>query len=189
MHCHLVAIVAGLLTPSGGFYTCRYEPQEPNELPDSIASQYISTRFKTEEDVLAVAQACAASQLAKDPAVYSTLKDLFLARATITVRPTTRGRKDIDDWHPFARYKFITNKWLRDLQDTDYLWIKKAVDEGQLEITIDALHDEATCSSLRIDPVDMFWERLQKCYLTDFTSSDAGSAWNEVRRYSRTLAN
>lgn len=159
---------------------CRYEPKEPKDVPILMASEYLGRRYKTEEDVLEVAQTSVASQLARDPQVYALLKEKFLQRATLTVRPTPRGKKDIEDWHPFARYKYITNKWLQSLQDTDYLWIKKAEDEGQLETKIEAIHDEDTCSKLRIDPVGMFWDQLEKCYLTDFTSSDVGGAWNDV---------
>lgn len=53
-----------------------------------------------------------AAQLGRDPGVYSLLKDKFLRRATITVRPTARGKKDIDDWHPFARYRLVDLNWL-----------------------------------------------------------------------------
>lgn len=56
------------------------------------------------EEVLRRAVYMCAVQLAREPLLRATLRDALRERATISVRPTPRGMKEIDENHACYRY-------------------------------------------------------------------------------------
>jgi len=57
--------------------------------------------------VLEGARFCLAKELALKPDVHAFVREKLLARASVTVRPTSRGRKEIDDWSIYAPFRYV----------------------------------------------------------------------------------
>ena len=72
--------------------------QDPAE-PLEAAAEYTSERFKTPQEVLDAAKYVLAMQIARDPLVRKVVRETFYERATISVRPTKKGMKEIDESH------------------------------------------------------------------------------------------
>ena len=51
-----------------------------------------------------------ACQIAAEPAVRSAVRTTFYDRALLCITPTPLGIKEIDDYHPYAKFKFIKDK-------------------------------------------------------------------------------
>lgn len=48
----------------------------------------------------------AATQLAREPLLRSVIREVFFERCKITVLPTKKGLKEIDENHPCYTYEF-----------------------------------------------------------------------------------
>lgn len=73
--------------------------QDPNE-PIVTAEQFVTKKFPTAGEVLYAAKYMAAIQLAREPLLRSTIREVFYERSKICVTPTKKGLKEIDENHP-----------------------------------------------------------------------------------------
>lgn len=157
-------------------------PKEPLE----TAEDYTGSLGDAEK-VLKLAQNCLALEIAHDPLVRDTLRQVYLGRVTVTVRPTPPGKTSIEDWHPYARYKYLTHKLVKHLKDDDYLWITKAVKEGVLTVTFSAEPDAEACQRLYLPITEKFWEDVEASFCSDSTDM-LSTQWNDIRRETLRIA-
>ncbi len=61
--------------------------------------------------------------------IIQSFREAFFRNATITTRATLKGRCDLDESSPFARFRYLTAMPLTSLCDDDYAWIVKAESE------------------------------------------------------------
>lgn len=73
--------------------------QDPNE-PLVTAEQFVCEKFKVTTDVIHAAKYMAATQLAREPLLRSCVREVYFERCKITVIPTKKGLKEIDENHP-----------------------------------------------------------------------------------------
>lgn len=73
--------------------------QEPTE-PSVTANDYCGQKFQTPEEALKAAQLMVAIQLAREPLVRKCVREMYMERAKLTVTPTKKGIKEIDENHP-----------------------------------------------------------------------------------------
>lgn len=59
----------------------------------------MSRQFKTIEEVLQGAKFMVALQLAREPLLRKSVREVFYERAKINIRPTKKGMKVIDETH------------------------------------------------------------------------------------------
>lgn len=60
-------------------------------------------------------------QLSREPRVRRSIRDEFRYKAVISVRPTKKGLKEIDESHPVYSRRYLKNKIIRDLDRDEYL--------------------------------------------------------------------
>ena len=79
--------------------------------PEGAAAEFVDgRRLKNSEQVLGGARYMIACQVSAEPSVRSCVRQAFYERALLTVTPTPQGMKEIDDLHPYAKFKFIKDK-------------------------------------------------------------------------------
>ena len=64
-----------------------------------------------------------ALQLAREPLVRQCVRQTFMERAKISVEPSKKGKKEIDEQHPCFQFKWLANKPVKDLTGAQYLHI------------------------------------------------------------------
>jgi transcription elongation factor SPT6 len=90
-----------------------------------------------------------AIQLSREPLVRSTLRDAFQEKAKLTVRPTKKGIKEIDENHPCFSFKYLKEKPVRDLSGEMFLKLHMAEQEKLLTLSLsEDIDGMTTCSYL-----------------------------------------
>ncbi|GIY83000.1 transcription elongation factor SPT6 [Caerostris extrusa] len=107
-------------------------PIEPNDVASDFA-------FKTPEDCLKAAKFLVATQISREPAVRKCIRQTYFERAKLTVRPTKKGIKEIDENHPCFSFKYLKFKPVMDLRGDQFLKLYMAERDGFLitDIAID----------------------------------------------------
>lgn len=108
--------------------------QDPSE-PSVAAADFVGENFQTVEEVLKAAQLMVAIQLAREPLVRESVRKIYREKAKISVRPTKKGIKLIDENHDIFTMKYIKDKPIRDLKGDEFLKLSIAEDEKLIEIS------------------------------------------------------
>lgn len=132
--------------------------QEPVE-PQEIAKQYVCPKFSTVEDVLQAAKFMVALQIAREPLVRRCVREVFFERAKISIRPTKKGMKVIDEAHNCYSMKYVKDKPVRDLTADQFLKLTLAEEENLITITINENFEGSTSGSY-IDEVKQLYIRV-----------------------------
>ena len=114
----------------------RYEPEGESLKPLEVASQFLNDKYKDPHEVLDAAKHALATQIAKEPLVRKEIRNHYYERATIDVRPTKRGRKEIDENHDCYALKYLTEKPVRDLRDDQWLKLVQAEEQKLLTVEV-----------------------------------------------------
>lgn len=159
----------------------RYQPDTPAEEPLLVAARYVSEVCDTPAKALEAAIVCKALEFAAHPAVRAAMRFKFNERATVTIRATHKGRTEIDEWHPYARFRYLDNKPVSTLVDDEFLWMQRAHNEGYVVMTISADHSSEVCDRRRLVRQDQFWDELDSLFLSDMADV-LHAKWDEARR-------
>lgn len=62
-----------------------------------------------------------AMQLSREPLVRRVIRQQYRNRAYINVRPTKKGRKEIDENHPIYIRRYLKNKPVKELKSDEFL--------------------------------------------------------------------
>ncbi|OTF70728.1 hypothetical protein BLA29_013804, partial [Euroglyphus maynei] len=100
------------------------------------AQQHISKRFDTPEKVLQAATFMVGKQLSCDPLVRKTIRQMFYERATITVKPTKKGKKEIDESHSCYSLKYLRKKPISTFTGEQFLQMNMAKNDGLIDMII-----------------------------------------------------
>lgn len=147
--------------------------------PLKLASELISNRFPTPEQVVKAAIYMAACQISSDPLVRKCVRQVYFERANLHVKPTKKGRKEIDENHPCYAYKYLKNKPVVDLVKDQYLQIHIAQQSGLLEVkfTIDPIDKNGNRHS---SSNQSYFEEIKQLYEIDEYSKIV-QLWNDIR--------
>ncbi|KAH9493338.1 Transcription elongation factor SPT6 [Dermatophagoides farinae] len=104
--------------------------------PLEAAQEHISKRFDTADKVLQAATFMVGKQLSCDPLVRKTVRQMFYERATITVRPTKKGKKEIDESHSCYALKYLRNKPISSFAGDQFLQLYAAKNDGLVDMII-----------------------------------------------------
>lgn len=126
--------------------------------PTEIAKQYINKRFQTTDDVLQAVKFVVARQIAREPILRKSVREIFFERAKICVTPTKQGMKEIDEHHPIFTMKYLKNKPVRELEGDQFLKLAMAEDDKLITITISETI-EGNSSSSYLEEVKQFYQR------------------------------
>uniref|UniRef100_A0A4W5LS31 Transcription elongation factor SPT6 n=1 Tax=Hucho hucho TaxID=62062 RepID=A0A4W5LS31_9TELE len=114
----------------------RHETEQFPAEPMELAKDYICSQFSTAEAVLEGTRYMVAMQIAREPLVRHVLRQTFQERAKINIKPTKKGKKDVDEAHYGYSFKYLKNKPVKELNGDQFLKMFQAEEEGLLTINI-----------------------------------------------------
>ncbi|XP_068143543.1 transcription elongation factor SPT6 [Drosophila tropicalis] len=112
----------------------RNEVTQESLSPTEMAKQYLSPRFMTVDEVLHAAKYVVARQLAQEPLLRKTLREVYFDRARLNIRPTKNGMVLIDENSPVYSMKYVAKKPVGDLFGDQFIKLLMAEEEKLLEI-------------------------------------------------------
>lgn len=113
----------------------RNEVTQESLSPTELAKKYLSPRFMTVDDVLHAAKYVVARQLAQEPLLRKTMREVYFDRARLNIRPTKNGMVLIDENSPVYSMKYVAKKPVGDLFGDQFIKLLMAEEEKLLEIT------------------------------------------------------
>uniref|UniRef100_G3QB56 SPT6 homolog, histone chaperone and transcription elongation factor n=1 Tax=Gasterosteus aculeatus aculeatus TaxID=481459 RepID=G3QB56_GASAC len=114
----------------------RHETEQFPAEPVELAKDYVCSQFSTSEAVLEGTRYMVAMQIAREPLVRHVLRQTFQERAKINIKPTKKGKKEVDEAHFAYSFKYLKNKAVKELNGDQFLKMCLAEDEGLLSIDI-----------------------------------------------------
>ncbi|XP_010894715.3 transcription elongation factor SPT6 [Esox lucius] len=114
----------------------RHETEQFPAEPMELAKDYICSQFNTAEAVLDGTRYMVAMQIAREPLVRHVLRQTFQERAKINIKPTKKGKREVDEAHYGYSFKYLKNKPVKELNGDQFLKMVQAEEEGLLTITI-----------------------------------------------------
>ncbi|THD22694.1 putative suppressor of ty, partial [Fasciola hepatica] len=88
----------------------RHDVDQCPMLPLDAAGDFLSPQFPSASVALSASRYMLAFQISREPFVRRMMRQMFQLQAVITVRPTSRGVKEIDESHPLYALKYISGK-------------------------------------------------------------------------------
>lgn len=89
----------------------RHSVEQFTLMPEETAAEFVDKRrFSDEAKVLAGARYMIACQISAEPSVRACVRQAFYERALLSIYPTPQGIREIDDLHPYAKFKFLKDK-------------------------------------------------------------------------------
>lgn len=144
--------------------------ENPDRSPTSLAEDYICDDFQTTDQVLKAARFLLSYEILHDPVVCKYLWEVYEKLATVSTRPTPKGREVIDTYHPYRGIRRTEGKPAFKFTDSEFLLMLKAEREGLILISLE-LPDEQKNQLL---------DALQRNYFSTRTDERA-EVWNEQR--------
>ncbi|XP_057340460.1 transcription elongation factor SPT6-like [Microplitis mediator] len=157
----------------------RHEIVQDPVHPDEVAREFLGESFQSTEQVLQAVQHMVAIQLAREPIVRKCAREMYMDRAKLSVRPTKKGIKEIDESHPIHTMKYLKDKPVREL--VDQMWLKLSTAEADGLITIS--FSETVESIIGSD----FISDSKQLYIKDEFNRNAQD-WNNLRSGSVEMA-
>ncbi|CAH0563642.1 unnamed protein product [Brassicogethes aeneus] len=150
----------------------RHEVEQEFTEPTEVAKEFISAKFSTIEEVIQAAKYMVALQIAREPLVRKCVREVFFERAKISIKPTKKGQKVIDEAHNCYSLKYVKNKPVRDLAGDQFLKLTMAEEENLLTITINETIEGNTSNS--------YIDEVKQLYIRDEFSKNVQD-WNALR--------
>ena len=145
--------------------------QDPGDVAD-VAAEYLNAKFANVEDVVKAAVYMVARQIAREPLVRQTVREIFQDRATVTVRPTAQGIKEIGEDHDVYTMKYLKDKPVKDFRDEEFVKLQAAADAKLIEMTV--------AEDIRLVSGGRFLNEAQEMYAVDAYASNVKN-WNKLR--------
>ena len=88
-----------------------------------------------------------AVQMARDPQIRQIVRDLYQLNSCLTVKPTQRGLKEIDESHLCFKFKYLTQKPCYTLKEDEFLKLIIAEQDQLLTIKFETFKYTAVRNS------------------------------------------
>ncbi|XP_069040225.1 transcription elongation factor SPT6 [Lepisosteus oculatus] len=154
----------------------RHETEQFPAEPLELAKDYVCSQFSVPEAVLEGTRYMVAMQIAREPLVRHVLRQTFQERAKINIKPTKKGKKDVDEAHYAYSFKYLKNKPVKELNGDQFLKMCLAEDEGLL--TIDICIDLMGVKGYGSDQT--YFDEIKQFYYRDEFSHQV-QEWNRQR--------
>ena len=112
------------------------DPEQETQDVSEVATEFLNDKLKLVEDVVKAAVFMVATQIAREPLVRQTIREVFHDKATITVRPTPKGIKEIGEDHELFLMKYLKDKPIREVKDEEFLKLQSAAESKLIELTV-----------------------------------------------------
>ncbi|XP_017852674.1 transcription elongation factor SPT6 isoform X2 [Drosophila busckii] len=155
----------------------RNEVNQESLSPTDLAKQYLSPRFMTVDEVLHAAKYVVARQLAQEPLLRKTLREVYFDRARLNIRPTKYGMVLIDENSPVYSMKYVAKKPVGDIFGDQFIKLLMAEEEKLIEIEF--LSEFEGNASANGPPGDYITEAKQLYHLDQFSKHVL--EWNTLR--------
>ncbi|CAL8280696.1 unnamed protein product [Arctogadus glacialis] len=154
----------------------RHETEQFPAEPMELAKDYVCSQFSTPEAVLEGTRYMVAMQLAREPLVRHVLRQTFQERAKVNIKPTKKGKKEVDEAHFGYSFKYLKNKPVKELNGEQFLKMCLAEEEGLLtiEICIDLMGIKGFAGD------QAYFEEIKQFYYRDEFSHQV-QEWNRQR--------
>nr|XP_031850226.1 transcription elongation factor SPT6-like [Nomia melanderi] len=152
--------------------------QEPAE-PSVVANEFCSETFKTDDEVLKAVQLMVAIQLGHEPLARKCVREMYMERAKLSVKPTKKGIKEIDENHPLYALKYVKNKPVADLVGDQFLKLVMGEEDKLVTLTFSDVIDGNTTSN--------YIDEVKQLYYRDEFSKNVQD-WNTLRTNSVEIA-
>jgi transcription elongation factor SPT6 len=162
----------------------KHEVEQCRRLPVAIATDYICTRFPSDQAALQAARFMVAKEISSNPLIRQCIRSAFNERAVANVRPTAKGLKEIDENHPCYPTKYQKERPLFHFKDMEFLHLLQAEEDGL--VTIQVTIDRIKPNSMTGLPEPYLNEIIQLYMVDEF--SDVVNKWNEERRSALEMA-
>ncbi|XP_017793154.1 PREDICTED: transcription elongation factor SPT6-like isoform X2 [Habropoda laboriosa] len=150
----------------------RHEVDQELTEPLTIANEYCSQILNSPEEVLKASQLMVAIQLAREPLVRKCVREMYMERAKISVKPTKKGMKEIDENHPIYGMKYLKDKPVRDLVGEQFLNLAIAEEDKLITITLS--------DSIEGNTSNNYVDEMKQLYYRDEFSKNVQD-WNALR--------
>ncbi|GAB0093481.1 Transcription elongation factor SPT6 [Sergentomyia squamirostris] len=150
----------------------RHEVEQEAQEPKEVAKEYVCAKFTTPEEVLYAVKCVVAVQLAKEPLLKKSVRETYFERARISVEPTKKGVKEIDESHTCYPMKFLKNKPVRDLIGDQFLRLVIAEEDKLLTIQFSEKLEGNTSTP--------FLDEIKALYQKDEFAKNV-QEWNNLR--------
>lgn len=145
--------------------------QDPIE-PAIAANDFCSAIFTTSDEVLKAAQLMVAIQLAHEPLVRKCVREMYMERAKVSVKPTKKGIKEIDEGHAIYGLKYLKNKPVRDLVGDQFLKLIVAEEDKLITLSFSDVIEGNTSNN--------YIDEIKQLYYRDEFSKSVQD-WNALR--------
>lgn len=145
--------------------------QEPIE-PFELAKEFITKQFANTDDVIQACKYMVSMQLAREPLVRKCIRETFFERAKLTVKPTKKGLKEIDEAHSCYNMKYVKDKPIRDLSADQFLKLCIAEEDKLLSVII--------CETIEGNTSSNYIDEVKQLYYRDEFSKNVQD-WNAIR--------
>ncbi|XP_043252749.1 transcription elongation factor SPT6-like isoform X2 [Colletes gigas] len=157
----------------------RHEVEQESIEPTVVAEEFCSAVFKTSNEVLKAVQLMVAIQLAHEPLVCKCVREMYMERAKLSVRPTKKGIKEIDENHPLFTIKYLKDKPVRDLIGDQFLKLIMAEEDKLITISFSDMIEGNTTNN--------YIDEIKQLYYRDEFSKSVQD-WNALRTGSVEIA-
>ncbi|XP_074468063.1 transcription elongation factor SPT6 [Sebastes fasciatus] len=154
----------------------RHETEQFPAEPVELSKDYVCSQFSNPEAVLEGTRYMVAMQLAREPLVRHVLRQTFQERAKINIKPTKKGKKEVDEAHFAYSFKYLKNKPVKELNGDQFLKMCLAEEEGLL--TIDICIDLIGVKGYAGDQT--YFDEIKQFYYRDEFSHQV-QEWNRQR--------
>ena len=131
------------------------EPIGPHEL----AHQYVNKQFTNVEEVLYAAKFMATKQISREPMPRKSIREMYFERGKLSVAPTKKGLKEIDENHPCYTFEYLSNKPAREFSADQFLKIMIAVDDKLSTLSIHERVETNSSSTSFLDEAKSLYNR------------------------------
>ncbi|XP_065663621.1 transcription elongation factor SPT6 isoform X2 [Hydra vulgaris] len=158
----------------------RHEPIQFSQTPLEAAESLICNTFPSAEAVLTGARHMVAMQISRDTLVKQNVRQMFIENAKIYITPTKKGKKEIDNNHPNAPFKYLKSKPLRDLHGEQFLKMWHAEQENLVKMRIMIGQEQHNQGFSYLDEIKQLYYRDEFSLLVQ--------EWNKQRSEALSLA-
>ncbi|KAF5398777.1 Transcription elongation factor SPT6 [Paragonimus heterotremus] len=151
----------------------RHDVDQCPMLPLDAAGDFLSPQFPTASSALSAARYMLAFQISREPFVRRMMRQMFQLQAVISVHPTPRGIKEIDESHPLRSIKYLNSKPVADLMGSPlFLHLHNASRDKLINYEVHVPAEQIRGLSL-VDELQRFFHQDEFSSLVQ--------AWNEQR--------
>ncbi|KAJ3433139.1 transcription elongation factor spt6 [Anaeramoeba flamelloides] len=111
--------------------------KNPTDNPVNHGLEYLEEQYPTLDKIFLTVRSIIEQNIASEPSVRQSIRELFIQFIRINVTPTELGEVEIDYTHPFAGIKYIKDKPIQGFKNEQFILILQAEKKKLVKVTFD----------------------------------------------------